>query len=53
MWVVDFQDDKIYAYNTDGTRDSGKDFDTLDAAGQQLPQRHLVRRHDHVGRRLG
>ena len=33
MWVVDASDNKIYAYNTDGTRDRGKDFDTLSTAG--------------------
>ena len=38
MWVADWDDDKIYAYNTDGTRDSAKDFDTLDAAGNNNPQ---------------
>ena len=26
-------DDKIYGYNTDGTRDSSRDFNTLAAAG--------------------
>ena len=31
-WVADSGDDKIYAYNPDGTRDSAKDFDTLAAA---------------------
>ena len=30
---LDNSDHKIYAYNTDGTRDSGKDFNTLNAAG--------------------
>ena len=33
MWVADRSDDKIYAYNTDGTRDSAEDFNTLFAAG--------------------
>ena len=40
MWVVDFRlgDDKIYAYNlSDGERDSDKDFDTLDDAGNNSP----------------
>ena len=31
-WIADSGDDKIYAYNPDGTRDSAKDFDTLAAA---------------------
>ena len=26
VYVSDYGDDKVYAYNTDGTRDSGKDF---------------------------
>ena len=38
IWVADDIDDKIYAYNTDGTRDSNKDFDTLDAAGNNTPR---------------
>ena len=37
MWVADFDDNKIYAYNTDGTGDSAKDFDTLSAAGNNSP----------------
>ena len=37
MWVSDFTDDKIYAYNTDGTRDSDKDFNTLSTAGNGNP----------------
>ena len=35
MWVADPADAKLYAYNTDGTHDSGKDFDTLLCGGQQ------------------
>ena len=38
MWVVDNNDNKIYAYNlATGVRDSNKDFDTLDA-GNNSPQ---------------
>ena len=37
MWVADSADDKLYAYNTDGTRDSDKDFDTLSEAGNNAP----------------
>ena len=37
-WVADSTDDKLYAYNTDGTRDSAKDFDTLVAAGNNSPR---------------
>ena len=32
MWVADDGDDKIYAYNTDGTRDASQDFNTLAGA---------------------
>ena len=53
IWVTtDWSRFKIYAYNTDGTPDSGKDFGTLVAAGNTHPGRHLVQRHDHVGRRF-
>ena len=38
MWVVDTNDDKIYAYNlVTKARDSTKDFNTLAAAGNSLP----------------
>ena len=38
MWVTDNADDKIYAYNlATKTRDSSKDFDTLDAANNNVP----------------
>ena len=37
MWVSDVTDGKIFAYNTDGTRDETRDFDTLDAAGNNNP----------------
>ena len=38
MWVADFADDKLYAYRmSDRSRDSGKDFDTLSAAGNGSP----------------
>ena len=30
FYVSDYGDDKVYAYNTDGTRDSGKDIDVSD-----------------------
>ena len=36
-WVADFIDDKLYAYNTDGTRDASQDFDTLSGAGNRDP----------------
>ena len=38
VWVPDTSDDKIYAYNTDGTRDNTKDFDALSAAGNGNPR---------------
>ena len=38
IWVADSADDKLYAYNTDGTRDSTKDFDTLVAASNEDPR---------------
>ena len=38
IWVGDSIDDKLYAYNTDGTRDSGRDFNTLGAASNNLPR---------------
>ena len=38
MWVVDFMDDKIYAYNlSTKARDSGRDFDTLASADNEDP----------------
>ena len=38
MWVDDFSDDKLYAYNlATKARDSSKDFDTLSAAGNNNP----------------
>ena len=38
MWVADYSDDKIYAYNLSAkARDFGKDFNTLDAAGNEGP----------------
>ena len=37
MWVADSFDDKLYAYNTAGTRDSGRDFDTLGGATNSTP----------------
>ena len=36
-WVADPTDDKLYAYNTDGTRDRSNDFNTLDGAGNNFP----------------
>ena len=39
MWVADFDDDKLYAYNlSTKARDSDKDFNTLSAAGNDKPQ---------------
>ena len=39
MWVTDWIDIKIYAYNlTTKARDASKDFDTLDAAGNDNPR---------------
>ena len=38
MWVADYIDDKLYAYDLDTKeRDSGKDFVSLDAAGNNHP----------------
>ena len=38
MWVADFTDEKLYAYQmSDGSRDSDKDFNTLSAAGNNAP----------------
>ena len=38
MWVADQQDDKIYAYDmATKARDTGKDFNTLAGAGNNLP----------------
>ena len=38
MWVADYSDDKIYAYNlSTKARDSAKDFNTLAAAGNEGP----------------
>ena len=38
MWVADRTDDKLYAYQmSDKERDSSKDFNTLDAAGNTNP----------------
>ena len=39
MWVADFEDAKLYAYRmSDRSRDSGKDFNTLFAAGNKFPE---------------
>ena len=39
MWVADYSDDKIYAYNlSTKARDSAKDFNTLDDAGNDNPR---------------
>ena len=39
MWVVDWFDEKIYAYDmTTKARVPGKDFDTLEAAGNEYPE---------------
>ena len=37
VWVSDIVDRKIYAYRRGGTRDSGRDFDTLADAGNTYP----------------
>ena len=38
MWVADYQDDKLYAYNlSTKARDPNKDFNTLIAAGNTVP----------------
>ena len=38
VWVVDYSDEKIYAYNlATKARDSAKDFNTLTAAGNDDP----------------
>ena len=37
-WVVNQLPQKIYAYNADGSRNSGEDFDTLFAAGNRGPR---------------
>ena len=38
LWVADFEDHKLYAYRmSDRSRDSGKDFNTLSAAGNKFP----------------
>ena len=38
MWVSDYVDDKIYAYDlTTKARDASKDFDTLSDAGNENP----------------
>ena len=39
MWASDFSDAKLYAYRmSDRSRDSGKDFNTLSAAGNKFPE---------------
>ena len=37
FWVSDVEDDKLYAYNADGTRDASQDFNTLAAAQNTNP----------------
>ena len=50
MWVADWLDEKIYAYDmATKERVSGKDFNTLAAASTLVTARHLVRRGDDVG----
>ena len=45
IWVSDASDDKIYAYHkSDKTRDSSRDFDTLEAANNGSTLRHVVKR---------
>ena len=56
MWVADWEDDKLYAYDLeDKTRVSGKDFDGLGRRRATTdPARHLVRRNRLMwGGRLG
>ena len=37
-WVIDTDEDRVYAYDSDsGARDDGEDFDTLAAAGNEMP----------------
>ena len=38
MWVAFDTDDRIYAYNTDGTHNPSQDFDTLSRAGNHHPR---------------
>ena len=39
MWAADFEDATLYAYQmSDRSRDSGKDFNTLSAAGNKFPE---------------
>ena len=51
FWVSDVEDDKLYAYNADGTRHATQDFNTLAAAQNTNPAGHLVQRGHHVGGR--
>ena len=37
FWVSDVEDNKLYAYNADGTRDASQDFNTLAAANNDTP----------------
>ena len=37
FWVADLSDDKLYAYNADGTRDASQDFNSLAAAQNTNP----------------
>ena len=38
FWVSDDTDDKLYAYNADGSRDASEDFDTLIAVDNRNPR---------------
>ena len=38
LWISDLTEDKLYAYNVDGTRNANQDFDTLVGAGNNNPQ---------------
>ena len=38
FWVSDDTDDKLYAYNADGSRDASQDFDTLIAVDNRNPR---------------
>ena len=53
MWVADLIDSKLYAYDlATKAGNTNEDFDTLSDVRNNSPQRHLVRRRHHVGRKL-
>ena len=50
MWVADYSDYKIYAYNlSTKARDSGKDFNTLEDAENEGPEGIWSDGYDDVG----